>query len=186
MYRLLITLFILFHATLHSQNERYIFFLHNRFIETNGPNALHPEYGRAEYFEILNLFKASGFVVYSEIRPENTITNHYAIKIKDQVDSLIKSGTLPSKITIIGTSKGANIAMEINRLLKNLSVNFVFIGTCLNQNQQYYGNVLLIKEKSDDFTNSCQDTKLTNNGDLINYKELTLNTGLKHGFLFKR
>ncbi|HNA65905.1 MAG TPA: hypothetical protein PKZ51_14370, partial [Saprospiraceae bacterium] len=61
-----------------AQKEKYIFFLHNRFIQLFDLNVVHPEYGRAEYNEILNQFRDSGFTVLSEKRPHDTRTEEYA------------------------------------------------------------------------------------------------------------
>jgi len=36
----------------NKNDERYIFFLHNRFLEEHGLNEKHPEFGRTEYHEI--------------------------------------------------------------------------------------------------------------------------------------
>jgi hypothetical protein len=41
---------------------KYLFFLHNRFIEGHGPLDEHPSYGRAEYQEILARFRKDGFI----------------------------------------------------------------------------------------------------------------------------
>jgi|GEM_PF-6139200 len=49
-------------------DERYLFFLHNRFLEENELSDLHPQYGQTEYVEIINEFEKSGFTVISEIR----------------------------------------------------------------------------------------------------------------------
>src|SRR5690606_16256924 len=81
---------------------RYIFFLHNKFIEVEGLNGIHPEYGHCEYQQIINGFSSGGFTVISEVRPMNTDALLYARKIVRQVDSLLNRGVNPSDITIIG------------------------------------------------------------------------------------
>src|SRR5271170_2850621 len=78
----------------------YLFFLHNRFIETHGPLEEHPSYGRAEYKEILDRFRQDGFLVLSEKRPANTEERTYAGKVAGQIDSLLKAGVAPSQITV--------------------------------------------------------------------------------------
>jgi hypothetical protein len=97
-------------------DTRYLFFLHNQFIESHGPADQHPSYGRAEYQEILQRFRKDGFVVISEKRPANTDAKMYAIKVAGQVDSLLKTGIDPSHITIAGTSKGGYIAQYVSSL----------------------------------------------------------------------
>lgn len=62
---------ILFFTCISKEEERYVFFLHNRFLETNSLKTPHPEYGKTEYLNILNTFKAEGFTVISEQRVGN-------------------------------------------------------------------------------------------------------------------
>src|SRR5690606_40244725 len=50
----------------NKNEEKFIFFLHSRFLETHHLNELHPEFGRTEYREIIKEFKNSGFTVISE------------------------------------------------------------------------------------------------------------------------
>ncbi len=159
----LFTILLLFSANCFATEQKkmkedeqyYIFFLHNKFIEENDLTVKHPEYGRAEYNEILDSFRKSGFIVQSEKRKSNTDVIKYANKIVSQIDSLIKTGVKPNHITVIGTSKGGYIAQYVSTYLKNPDVNFVFIG-CFQESDiinkpeiNFCGNILTIYEKSD-------------------------------------
>ncbi len=48
---------ILFYSTLvtyaNKNDDRFVFFLHNRFLEEHKLNESHPEFGRTEYKEII-------------------------------------------------------------------------------------------------------------------------------------
>ena len=179
--------FTCFHF-LHAQH--YVFFLHNKFIEENYLNDSHPEYGKAEYFQIVSAFKRRGLTVISEIRPRNTDVHDYAAKVTGQIDSLLQSGAKASQITVIGTSKGGYIAQYTSSLLKNPDVNYVFIGSCDEEDVakkpdiNFSGNILSIYEKSD-VPHSCQNMKTKSENVVGRFEEIELNTGLKHGFLFK-
>src|SRR5699024_4531409 len=98
---------ILFCSTIFScgnkNEEKFIFFLHNRFLETHDLNELHPEFGRTEYREIIKEFENSGFTVISEKRNGNVNARNYALEVIEQIDSLINHGAEPNKITVIGT-----------------------------------------------------------------------------------
>jgi hypothetical protein len=63
---------ILFCSTLfacgNKNDDRFVFFLHNRFLEKHELNELHPEFGRTEYNEIIAEFKKGGPKVISEKR----------------------------------------------------------------------------------------------------------------------
>ncbi len=103
-----------------------MFFLHNRFLENHELNESHPEYGRAEYNEIIAEFERDGFKVISEKRIENVNARTYAMGIVTQIDSLIKNGIAPNKVTVVGTSKGGYIAQYVSTLANNSIFEFCF------------------------------------------------------------
>ncbi|MEO6684501.1 MAG: serine hydrolase domain-containing protein [Dyadobacter sp.] len=171
--------------------QRYIFFLHNKFIEENDLTAKHPDYGIAQYDEILDYYTKENFVVISEKRPANTNAKTYAEKVTLQIDSLIAKGIKPYRITVIGTSKGGYIAQFVSSIEKNKDLNYVFIGSCGEEDVakipdiNFRGNILSIYEKSDIIGQSCVNMRLKSGNTVGRFKEIELNTGLKHGFLFK-
>ncbi|MEG2102631.1 MAG: alpha/beta hydrolase [Flavobacterium sp.] len=188
---------LLFSLTSFSQTEtakkeqRYIFFLHNAYVEQNDLSVAHPEYGKAEYNEILASFRKDNFIVYSEIRSKNTNAAEYAKKVVKQIKGLLKKGISPNKITVIGTSKGGYIAQYVSTYLANPDVNFVFIG-CFRDSDieeipdiNFCGNILTIYEKSDVYGVSAIKRKETSKLKINHFKEIELNTNLKHGFLYK-
>jgi hypothetical protein len=172
-------------------SQKYMFYLHGKIIENKGPRAVDSVngYGAYKYYDILDSLKNHGFVVISEARAKNTDVKEYALKIKKQIDSLLKLGKNPKDITVIGASKGASIAMYVSTYLKNTSVNYVFMAACYESGPEsdpeinFYGNILSIYEKSDQ-AGSCVDFKIKSQG-ISNYKEIAINTGLRHGFLYK-
>jgi len=186
---------ILFCSTIcacgNKNNDRFIFFLHNRFLETHELNELHPKFGRTEYNEIITEFKKSGLRIISEKRNGNVNARDFAISIVTQIDSLIKKGIEPQKITIVGISKGGYIAQYVSTLANNPNLNFVFIASFRNSDIQdipeinYCGNILTIYEKSDPFGVSALERKKTSSCEIKHFKEIELNTGMGHGFLFK-
>lgn len=174
-----------------NKEQRYVFFFHNGFLEQNDLNTVHPEYGRVEYNEILNSFKNDGFIVLSEKRKKNTNSARYAEKIVKQIKSLIKKGIEPDKITVIGTSMGGYIAQYVSTYLANPEVNFVFIGCFRDIDIEqipeinFCGNILTIYEESDIYGVSAVKRKETSKLAVNHFKEIALQTNLKHGFLYK-
>ncbi|QLG47257.1 alpha/beta hydrolase [Costertonia aggregata] len=172
-------------------DDRFIFFLHNRFLEEHELNELHPEFGRTEYKEIIAEFKKSGLKVISEKRKGNVNARDYAYRIVTQIDSLIHIGVEPHRITVVGTSKGGYIAQYVSTFANNQNLNFVFIASFRNNDIQdipdidYCGNILTIYEKSDPFGVSARERKSTSSCEIHHFKEIELNTGMGHGFLFK-
>ena len=186
---------ILFCSTIFScvkeNNDNFIFFLHNRFLEEHELDELHTEFGRTEYLEIINEFKKREFKVISEKRNGNVNAREYAIGIVSKIDSLIKNGTEPKKITVVGTSKGGYIAQYVSTLANNPNLNFVFIASFRNSDIQnipeinYCGNILTIYEKTDPFGVSALEREKTSTCEIKHFKEIELNTKMGHGFLFK-
>ena len=174
-----------------NEEQDYIFFLHNKFLEENDLDAAHPEYGKTEYRNIIQEFEKAQFIVLSEIRPANTDMRVYARKIVSRIDSLLKTGIKPDHITVIGTSKGGYIAQYVSTYLANPDVNYVFIGAFQDTDIQDYpdinicGNILTIYETSDYYGVSAIKRKETSQLNVKRFSEIELNTNLKHGFLYK-
>lgn len=192
MKRLLILLLLLLPLSGFARGEtKYLFFLHNKFVELTALKEDHEEYGKMEYHEIVDAFKKEGFVVFSEIRAKDTDGDKYALKIKRQIDSLLKKGVKPSNITVVGTSKGGYICWKVSALMKNKQINYVLVGICSesllnsNPNDNLYGNVLSIYERSDVLGQTCASFKKRAGDKIVHYKEIELNTNRKHGFLYK-
>jgi hypothetical protein len=185
---------ISFIASTTISGQRYLFYLHGRIIEDQGIHAVDSAngYGAYRYEDILDAFRKSGFTVLSEVRQKNTNPLEYAHKVVNQIDSLIKKGIKPDDITVVGASKGAIISMFVSSYLKNKDVNFVFLAGCSEEILQHFpeiefcGNILSIYEKSDDKGGlSCSQFKDRSPLTIPHYKEIELNTGLRHGFIYK-
>lgn len=181
----------IFLACREDKADRFIFFLHNRFLEEHELNELHPEFGRTEYNEILAEFEKSGLKIISEKRNGNVNAREYAIGIVSKIDSLIDNGIEPEKITIVGTSKGGYIAQYVSTLANNPDLNFVFVASFRTSDLEnipevnFCGNILTIYEKTDPFGVSAIQRKENSTCEVKNFKEIELNTGMGHGFLFK-
>lgn len=180
--------FVSFKSTT-SQSDRYLFYLHGRIIEDQGIDAQHPEYGSYQYKAILEKFTNAGFRVISEPRAKDTDAQEYARLLADDVRELLHAGTPAHHITIVGASKGAVIAMLASAELSNEQVNYVFMANCntwvTNQySPQVCGRILSVYETTDTIGKSCRSlidqTQCT-----VEFSEIALNTGLKHGFIFR-
>jgi hypothetical protein len=182
---------ITFSSCNYQNKQDYIFFLHNRFLEEHSLTEAHPEHGRAEYHEIIKAFEKEGIKVISEKRPGNVNARDYALKVKTQIDSLLSAGVEPNSITVIGTSKGGYIAQYVSTLANNPNLNFVFVASYRDSDIEripeinFCGNILTIYEKTDDYGVSALRRKETSTLQVNHFKEVELNTGLRHGFLFK-
>lgn len=172
-------------------NTKYLFFLHNRFLEEHSLVESHPVYGRVEYEEIFTKYRKEGFEVISEHRKESVNASEYARKVVLQIDSLLSRGVQAKNITVVGTSKGGYIAQYVSTYLTNPDINYVFIA-CFTDNDihnipgiDFSGNVLTIYEKSDPAGISARARFLGSTSHISHFKEVALETALNHGFVFK-
>jgi hypothetical protein len=166
---------------------RYLFYLHGRIVE-DGRRPTSPQFGVYEYDQILETFRARGFVVISEQRPKGTVIEKYAEKVATQVRHLIDAGVPPRHITVVGASQGSWIAMLGSTYLKNRDLKFVFIAGCSADPEflkqvDWHGNVLSIYERTDG-ARTCEKYRADATG-VGKYEEMELNTGLRHGFIYR-
>ena len=169
-------------------NARYLFYLHGYIVEAGNTRPTSPKFGVYEYEQILETFNRSGLVVISEARKKDPEIEPYATKVAEQVRQLIKAGVPAEHITVVGASQGSWIAMLASTSLKKRNLNFVFIAACSADEGflrmvNLHGNVLSIYEKSD-LAQSCRKYREDATG-IRDWKEVEVNTGLKHGFLFR-
>jgi pimeloyl-ACP methyl ester carboxylesterase len=167
---------------------RYLFYLHGYIVEAGNTRPTSPKFGVFEYEQILETFRQGDFIVISEARKKNPEIEPYARKVAEQVRQLLKAGVPPEHITIVGASQGSWIAMLASTYLENRNLNFVLIAACsadegLLKLVNLHGSVLSIYEKSD-LAQSCQNYRTDATG-INRWREVELNTGLKHGFLYR-
>jgi len=108
-------------------SKRYMFYLHGKIIEDQGIPATSPDFGEYEYAAILEKLSGYDFDVVSKQRSKNTDGMEYARRVTKQITTLLGAGVPAKNITVVGTSKGAGIAIFVSHLLENESVNFVIL-----------------------------------------------------------
>ncbi|WP_333863671.1 hypothetical protein [Sphingobacterium sp.] len=161
-------------------------------MEGHSLNESHPKYGPAAYTAILEKLQSTNSVILYEKRKPDTDPKMYAKKMILTIDSLHNYGVPYDHISIVGTSQGGYIAQYISYYAKNPDLKFVFIGSSfkndsMNEDRKFrlYGKVLSINEKTDVGAELLSRQLRFKNSDLNSFKEITLNTGLEHGFLFR-
>jgi hypothetical protein len=139
---------------------RYFFFIHNYYVEKNGPER------DCRYNDILKAFADRGFVVISEVRTGKIVPCTYAQKVVKQVRNLLDSGVPPRNITVGGHSKGGVITLCVASQLENPEVNFVVMAGCeiasVEKSNMYpdfkklKGRILSLYASSDSIAGSCE------------------------------
>lgn len=171
--------------------ETYLFYLHGAIVQEMGIHAVSEEFGAYEYLKILDTLSHYGYHIISEARPKGTDVVNYAEKVAKQIDTLLSRGVQPENIVVVGASQGAYIAVEAANLVKNPKVKYAILALCNDYNINYYskystklcGNFLSFYEESDQ-KKSCQKL-LANQFCKTGFKEIKLNMGNGHGFIFK-
>ncbi len=171
--------------------QPFLFYLHGAIVQEMGINAVSEEFGPYDYSGIVRAFRQKGFRVISEPRPKGTDVTAYATKLAGQIDSLILAGVPPENMVVVGASQGAYIAIEAAHQLNEPRVNYVIMALCNDYNVSFYakyrnelcGNFLSIYEASDQ-KQSC-DRLLDMPACKTGYREIRLNMGLGHGFIFR-
>ncbi|HKA38053.1 MAG TPA: hypothetical protein VKH43_14605 [Thermoanaerobaculia bacterium] len=178
-----------------SGDARHLIYLHGRIVqERQSPRPKSEQFGYYELEKILDAFRAKGFTVSGEIRPKNATESDAADKVVAQVRRLLDSGVPASRITVVGASMGAGIAMAASARLQNPEVRFSILGACLSGNagrireaegKGLAGRILGIREASDETTKDCQPWKAQRGSKTVSVREIVLHTGLDHGFLYR-
>ena len=176
-------------ASLPSADERYLFYLHGRIVEEQGAEAVSERFGPYAYEEIVQVFSDRGFTVRSEVREKDTDVHEYANRLARQIKGLLDTGVAPQRITVVGASKGAVIAMLTSTRLQNSEVNFVLIAGCNDWVEQNLainlcGRILSIFEQSDEIGRSCQLIFSASTCEPV-VREIELTTGKVHGVLYQ-
>lgn len=170
------------------KSARYLFYVSGYIVAAGNTRPTSPRFGVYEYQQILDTFKERGFVVVSEARRQSTEIEPYAAKVAAQVKQLLNADVPPRNITVVGASQGAWIAMLVSTYVSNRNLNYVFIAGCaagdgLLRLVNLHGNVLFITERTD-VPGSCRRFRDDAQG-ISDYHTIEVNTGLKHGFLFR-
>lgn len=175
---------------------RHLIYLHGRIVQDQqSARPRDPEFGYYELEAILKAFRDRGFVVTGEMRPKGTPLDAAADHVSGQVRALLASGIPASRITVLGGSMGAAIALRASVKLQNPDLNFCVLGPCMalsapellkELGARPSGRVLAIREKSDEMSEPCpawSDDNASRRTLLV--REIVLETGLRHGFLYR-
>lgn len=169
--------------------RQYLFYLHGLIIEVAGIRPQNEEHGYYEYELILKEFARHGFVVISEARKKDTDVLDYAKKIVSEIEKLLDNGVPPSKITVVGASKGGIIAAYASCSLKENEINFVFLAglfeKCLvDEKLKLYGKVLSIHDRSDKLSITPQPYFQRSAGQ-GRFEEIILTLDVGHGLIYQ-
>ena len=178
-----------------SAPPRHLIYLHGRIVqERQSARPKNPRFGYYELNGILDAFRGKGFTVSGEIRSRSASESDAADRVVEQIHRLLASGVAPDRVTVVGASMGAGIAMVAAARLQNPEVRFAVLGACLSANVRRIladegkapsGRILSIREASDESTEPCPPWRERPDAASLVAREIVLHTGLSHGFLYR-
>jgi hypothetical protein len=175
-----------------SKKAKYVFYLHGAVVTERGDMAINdgaPQWGPYEYSRIVDSLRNRNVNVISEIRKKGVEETVYVNKVSSQIDSLLKKRVRVENIIVIGASSGWNIALRVSDKQKNPKLHFIAMGGCWPETYKEYqdldltGHFLSLIETTDPH-GSCLKV-FEKRPHMTSYREITLNTGLSHGFFYK-
>lgn len=168
-------------------SANYLFFLHNYYVEVNGPE------GDCKYHDLLKAFTDQDLSVVSELRSGKIVPCSYAPHIVAQVNTLLAAGVPPQNITVAGHSKGGVIALCAASQLQNEKINYVIMAGCEIAGIKKYdmypdfsnlkGRILSIYANSDTVAGSCSQAFSRSAGGLAD-TELVIDSDKGHRLFF--
>jgi hypothetical protein len=168
---------------------RYVIYLHGRIIENEGRRPTSPAWGVYEYDQVLARLASEGATVISEQRKRDTDSDAFAVHVSDQVRQLLAAGVAAARVTVVGFSKGGDIATRVSSLLQNPQINFVFLAACGSGDfsaspLKVNGRMLSIVEASDETSRSCAQL-FAKPGVRGEHHEIEIRIGGSHGAFFR-
>lgn len=168
--------------------ERYVIYSHGFVAEGEDPKPVSPQYGLYDFPAIKEaIFSSGGFNLIAYQRPKS-LDDSYAETLKSWVKRLIDGGVKPSRITLVGFSRGAYLTALASNDLASVGINTALLAICEKgevsgaPDLSLGGNLLSIYEKSDSM-GKCN--KLAARSHLTSFKEVGISTGKKHGAFFQ-
>ena len=177
-----------FPTAIHA-DERYVIYSHGLIVEGTDPKPISPKFGQYDFPAIKQaLFNEGGFNLIAYQRPKNTDFDGYVETLKSWVNRLLDAGVRPSRISLVGFSRGGQMTAYASSDLASKGINTALLAICTEGDFArdpplvLGGNLLSIYETSDE-VGSCN--KLAARSHLVSFKEFALSTGKKHGAFFQ-
>jgi hypothetical protein len=171
--------------------ERYVIYSHNLLGEGDEARPVSAQFGLYDFPAIKqSLFAGGGFNLIAYQRKKNVAFNDHVKQLEGWVRQLLAAGVKPSRITLVGFSRGAQITAYASGLLAKEKINTAIMAICSKGDFDNApdapivlgGNFLSIYETSDQY-GSCAG--LAKRSHLASFQEVAISTGKSHGAFFE-
>ena len=179
-----------FPSDIHA-SERYVIFSHGLIAEGDDPRPVSPKYGVYDFPRIKDsLFTNGGFNLIAVQRKKGVEFENHVNQLESWVHRLLEAGVKPSRVTLVGFSRGGQITASASGHLASEGINTAILAICTDGDFAVDsgpaivlgGNFLSIYETSDEL-GSC--SKLADRSHLRSFKEVAISTGKAHGAFFE-
>jgi pimeloyl-ACP methyl ester carboxylesterase len=166
--------------------KRYVFYLHGAIVSGSDGRPVSADFGPYEYRDILGRLGSSGFVVISEIRPDDRDPVRYAGRVAAWIEQLKRSGVPSARISVVGASIGGVIAVHVSALLDDRDIRYVILAALFDREPErdlvLHGRVLSIYDDSDNHR-FVPDVYFQHSR-LSASRNIVTRTGLGHGLIY--
>jgi hypothetical protein len=185
-----VELYETFPSDIHA-DERYVIFSHGFIAEGDDPKPVSPKFGVYDFPALKKaLFEPGKYNLIAVQRKKGLDNETHAAQLESWVRRLVQAGVKPSRITLVGFSRGSQITGLASSHLASLNINTALLAICSDGDLELDpapplilgGNLLSIYETSDQY-GSC--SKLAARSHLTSYKEVAITTGRAHGAFFE-
>jgi hypothetical protein len=170
-------------------NERYVIFSHGLIAEGTDAKPISPKFGLYDFPAIKQaLFEGGNFNLIAIQRPKDAEFDAHVTNLVSLVQRLLDAGVKPSRITLVGFSRGGQLTAVASSHLADKGINTAIIAICMDGDfsvdapLSLGGNFLSVYETSDELK-SC--SKLAKHSHLTSFKEVSVSTGKGHGAFFE-
>jgi pimeloyl-ACP methyl ester carboxylesterase len=171
-------------------DERYVIYSHGFIVEGTDPRPEHPQFGTYEFPAIKQaLFEDGGFNLIAHHRPADTDIGEYVDTLASWIEELLEGGVPPSRITLIGFSRGAVLTAYASGRYEQVGLNTALMAICSDGAIRggpplaLGGNFLSMYETSD-AVGTCESLA-DGSPKLTSFREIAISTGRSHGAFFK-
>lgn len=165
--------------------ERYVFFLHGRYMDKRGPR------GEADYYGILDAIEEMGFVTIGDVRGLRGVDS-YADIVATDVRKLLDAGVPPGHITVAGHSMAGFVALLTSARVGDPGVSYAVFAGCslagtryrrpfmkfVNSEAQFMKGRFVVAWAEDD--TMAQDCNEAMRQASVTYRNVVLPGGLGH------
>jgi hypothetical protein len=178
-------------------SQKYVLYLHGAWIERHGLDQPHPVHGHYRYNEIVGELTRRGFQVVSEVRQSDVHPRQYASQVAAQIGEFLRAGVPPGDISVVGHSKGGNMALIVASVVQQEDANYVILAGCGKRGtmfrhsyerflerdaKQLRGRILSLYDSADQEAWSCQE--VFSQAAAVETSEVVLHTGKGHGLFY--